>query len=334
MTFEELMEMSAQYDAGKGDTKVMPKDCGFKEGRFGIKTPMGTAVYQVEDWALTQMAQKLDIPIKYLRKCPPTLQSTNLNHWLGALVGTRNDKEILVRTHNDRVRAFLSNIYTTFPNTRILEFLDAAVDTDYQLARPVITRDDTFIRVVIRDKQGPGGNWGHGIYVHNGETGRTGLTIAPFIMRTSCTNSTIWDRQAWKVRHAYYGVRELQATFNIELNKALGASFEMVEMVAQAEMDRIPKFSEVLNKLAEKHKFNDDQKNLFILGTEKQETRMGIVNGLTFMSQHQKDPNEVYNIEALAGAILAGEQSLFGRAARQVNEEQLEPTANGHHFVR
>ena len=50
-------------------------------------------------------------------------------------------------------------------------------------------------------------------------------------------------------------------------------------------------------------------------GTENQQTKAGIVNGITFAAQKVEDPDKRADMEVLGGRILCGPDTIFGRAA-------------------
>ena len=324
MNIQDMIERSKIYDESKYDFKVKPSDSGFRDGLFVVKGDMGNTPYTVEDSALGQIANNLDIPIKYLKKCPSQLQDTNLNHWLWSQRGQyRKDRPLFVRTHEDRVRAFLSEAYAPISNTEILQIVhEFTDDIDYKLLRPNIDRDSMFLRVVVRDNVG-NGNYGFGFYTHNGETGNRTVMISPFIMRTSCTNSTVWEKESLKLRHAWHSPAYLRASIKEYIGKALHKSMEMVEMAVQAETEEIPNIKDVLKSIVKKYKLSDDNSAFLHRGTENEATRMGVVNGITFMSQQLSDPDEAIKFESLAGRILVGDESLFGVASRRYQLQEV-----------
>lgn len=308
-TLEQLIERSETFDQNKHDFKVKPSEAGFQGGRFVTTSMFGQRTYySVEDYALGQAATHLNVPVGYLRRCPTQLQDTNLNHWLWSQRGERGkDRPWLIRTDSDRVRSFLSDVYAPIGNTDILTIASELLQqNNYKLIRPNLTRDDLHLRVVVIDDVGPDGNYGLGAYIQNGEIGNRMLSVAPFLMRTSCTNSTVWMKHAWEQRHAHVSTAYLRASLKEHLGRAFAVADTMLENVIKAEEDRIPDLNKVIKELAAKHKLSDDQRTLIQLGSENNWSRMGLVNGLTFMAQRLDDYDEELKIEALAGEILGG----------------------------
>lgn len=81
--------------------------------------------YTVSPIAFNQICQKLDIPIPYLKRCPPGLQVTNLNHWLERYSYKHSPHILFVRTRDTgMVRAFLSNRYYPVDNIEIAKSIN------------------------------------------------------------------------------------------------------------------------------------------------------------------------------------------------------------------
>jgi len=59
------------------------------------------------------------------------------------------------------------------------------------------------------------------------------------------------------------------------------------------------------------------------MGSEGQETRMGLVNGISFAAHHLGSADDANRMEALAGAILVNPDSLFGHIIHQEEHAEL-----------
>lgn len=290
-TLETLIQQSQKYDELKHDLKLRPGSVRFDDGRFVVPGPMGDTGYFVEDWAFGQMAQKLNVPTQYARRCPPNLIDANFNHWPKAAGSDhKTNKPMLVRTSGDNVRAFLSHAYRPVGNTELLEMVaEMMIHASYRLLRPDLGRDGLHLRVLVLENTGPDNNYGFGAYLHNGETGNRGLKVAPFMMRTSCTNSTVWGKQAVNIRHAWHGLEWIRGSVKKALGEAFKCGSEMIDAVLKAESEQIEDLDIVIAKLAKRHGMTDRERSLVMLGTEGFTTRMGVVNGLTNMSQQLDD---------------------------------------------
>ena len=80
----------------------------------------------------------------------------------------------------------------------------------------------------------------------------------------------------------------------------------MYKQVLQAEEERLPSITEFINGLAEENSWNDHVRDTILLGTEGEQTRMGVVNGLSFAAHSAENVNDDVRqmLELLSGKVL------------------------------
>lgn len=201
-------------------------------GPDGVTMTSGT--YAVNDIANAGIADKLGIPVAYLRKLAteaPDLYDDNVNGWLA-----RTDRRFLIRalrTNPDPtgaiggadgvVRAFLSDRYSRIDN---LDVLLAALEgvresgAQIQVDGCDLTDRRMYVRVYSPDIQAqapqllanyrspfdsrPGSElpvvWG-GFVITNSETGCGAFTIAPRLVVQVCRNGMVLDHEAMRRTH-------------------------------------------------------------------------------------------------------------------------------------
>ena len=139
--------------------------------------------------AQCSIANRLGIPINYLRKCPPDIQAINLNYWL---TKERNE-ELFFRFDGEEIRAIFTPKYKPVDNVEILENL---LSLGYNLDSEVQCHlDAEFMVLNILDGDNTfsvnGDRFSPGISVSNSEVGLASLSIAAFVLRLVCTNGAI-----------------------------------------------------------------------------------------------------------------------------------------------
>jgi hypothetical protein len=139
--------------------------------------------------AQQSIANRLGIPIHYLRKCPPDIQRSNINYWLAR---EKND-ELFFRFDGEKVRAIFTPRYTPTDNIDVLEKIRAL---DYPMTTKVqCSMDDEFMMVNIPDDRETfsidGNRMTPGISISNSEVGLAALSISAFVLRLVCTNGMI-----------------------------------------------------------------------------------------------------------------------------------------------
>ena len=139
--------------------------------------------------AQQSVANRLGIPIQYLRKCPSEIQKLNMNYW----IEKERNEELFFRFDGDDVRAIFTPRYIPTDNVEVLEKLNTlgyAHETQVQSSL-----DDNFMMVNIPDGQKSysinGDRMTPGISVSNSEVGLASLSISAFVLRLKCTNGMI-----------------------------------------------------------------------------------------------------------------------------------------------
>jgi hypothetical protein len=139
--------------------------------------------------AQQSIANRLGIPILYLKKCPPEVQAYNMNHWIKE---EKND-QLFLRFDGDEVRAVFTPKYQPIDNFEVLERLDSL---GYPSETPVQCHlDGNFMSLSILDGKQTfslnGDRITPGVSVSNSEVGLACLSIAAFFLRLICTNGLV-----------------------------------------------------------------------------------------------------------------------------------------------
>jgi hypothetical protein len=203
-------------------------------GPDGVTMTEGT--YAINDIAQTGIADKLGIPVAYLRKMAaefPELYDDNVNGWLA-----RTDRRFLIRALRTAsptqttpygpglegtVRAFLSDRYLRLDNLDLLMAALEGVQTagaNIQIDGCDLTDRRMYVRVYSPDVQAiapellrnykspfdgrPGSDlpvvWG-GFIIRNSETGSGAFNISPRLMVQVCKNGMIMENTGFRRTH-------------------------------------------------------------------------------------------------------------------------------------
>jgi hypothetical protein len=168
------------------DHLVPVKDIAF-DSLESIK--ISNEVHPMRPIAQQSIANRLGIPIQYLRKCPPEVQAYNMNHW----IKEEKNEQLFVRFDGEEVRAVFTPRYQPIDNFEVLERLDSL---GYPSETPVQCHlDSEFMNLSILDGKQTfslnGDRITPGISVSNSEVGLACLSIVAFLLRLICTNGLI-----------------------------------------------------------------------------------------------------------------------------------------------
>jgi hypothetical protein len=253
--------------------------------------------------AQQSIANRLGIPIQYLRKCPSSVQAYNLNHW----IKQEKNEKLFFRFDANEVRAIFTPRYQPIDNFEVLVRLD---DLGYSHETPVQCHLDSEFMVISIPDGGKtftvnGSKMTPGVSVSNSEVGLACLSIAAFFLRLICTNGLIAKTEV----HASYKHVSLKIfkEFPQVLKKV------SLELAKKREQLRISTESTVDNPAVTMEKFNREfqlnkpEKEAVEWGWSREQgyTMFHVVNAYTRASQFEGLPAESsYRLQKVGGMIL------------------------------
>ena len=253
--------------------------------------------------AQQSIANRLGIPITYLRKCPADIQRMNIDYWLAK----EKNEELLFRFDGEKVRAIFTPRYVPTDNIDVLETirkLDYPMDMKVQCSL-----DDEFMMVNIPDDRDTfsinGQKMTPGISISNSEVGLAALSISAFVMRLVCTNGMISKTE---VTASY---RHISTKILDEFPQVMSNVGQ--ELGRQKNLFRLSLESKVTDPASTINSFNRQ----FQLGKEETEavdwaiplehgdTMFHVVNIYTRAAQYKALPaDSAYKLQKVGGAIL------------------------------
>jgi len=299
-TLERVSARVDQLSENCTDHLVPIKDIAF-DSLESIK--ISNEIHPMRPIAQQSIANRLGIPIQYLRKCPPEVQAYNMNHW----IKEEKNEQLFVRFDGEEVRAVFTPKYKPIDNFEVLERLDSL---GYPSETPVQCHlDPEFMSLSILDGKQTfslnGDRITPGISVSNSEVGLACLSIAAFLLRLICTNGLIAKTEV----HASY------KHVSLKVFKEFPKVVENVglELARKREQLRISTESMVDNPTATMENFNRQfqlnkaEKEAVEWGwsREKGYTMFSLVNAYTRASQFEGlSAESSYRLQRTGGMIL------------------------------
>ncbi|HMN10968.1 MAG TPA: hypothetical protein PKD55_01435 [Bellilinea sp.] len=329
---EELIETSRRYDMNKHDHTVRARDLEFQsDGTIQVPNSFFGAVQPLEStrWAFGQLASKLGptvygkgstktLPTDYLMAVDPDLMATNMNRHL-----SQSEQTYMVRAYGNQARAIVDSKFPTISNTEILEIVDKILEEerinfpDINIIRPYVSADDLNFKIIVRNVSTQTGDYGHGVYVGNGEIGNRRLRVWEAIQRHSCTNSIVRGTDGVSIDQVHRGsASHLRILLKSTLVQALRASGELLDQMLKADEEEIPSFTDVIAGLTKEYGWTDEVHDAILVGTEGRETRGGLIAGVSYAAHRTQEGNDMVDLEILAGKLLSVRGTVFDRLAR------------------
>jgi hypothetical protein len=220
-TGKTLSQLAAEIERQQGakrDLVASTKDIVMladpSDPKAPIELSVGTEEFGVNDLAHDQIGNYVGIPSKYydrMRAEAPHLLAQNVNTWIEQTPGTR-----LIRTLDNRTRAFLSDAYRPLENVDLAEaVLPVLVDLKVEVISCEITERRLYLKVVDKriNRDIPMGarmgDGSHNIFdtcvpamvISNSEVGSGALSIETAIWTKACTNLAVFASDSMKRRH-------------------------------------------------------------------------------------------------------------------------------------
>lgn len=232
-TLSKVMERVENMSRNHADHYIVVKDITFQD----LKTiRIGDETHRLRPVAQQSIANRLGIPIQYLRKCPEDIQALNMNHW----IRHEKNEELFFRFDGNHVRAVFTPRYIPTDNLEVLQKLDG-IGYDPE-TRVQCSLDDEFMSLSIPDGnqtfQVNGERMTPGISVSNSEVGLASLSIAAFMLRLICTNGMISKTEvSASYRHVSAKIlSELPGVFS-NVSQELGRQKEQIRLSLESKVD-------------------------------------------------------------------------------------------------
>lgn len=342
----QLKKIARKRDEGKRD-KIVPVEKIWMDSAGDIK--IGDDDYRITDHALGQIVQKLaSLNDKsssgwkgYFKACEPTLRAKNFNNWKQKYLEEEDDSddEWLIRLKDDIIRGVLSDRYSVFDNTDVINVVSDNIDlTKMELKGAHLSRDNMHVRFVRRDlKEGSGkdalfAGWN----LSNGEVGSSSIKVDFLIYQLICTNGMMGLREygeLFRQRHA--GIKRhdlvagLEEAVTIDRDKAV-ASLEKLERLKGKYVDY--DINTIFKAIIDNHKpINEtvtkgaaeriDNYNRYT--STLQPDKYSIISSITETARDYYKGDKRYDIEKEAGKLLDDNSVLDRNLDNYITEEDI-----------
>jgi len=293
---ERVETMSKNHD----DQFIKVKDISFED----LATiNIGDDAHILRPIAQQSIANRLGIPIQYLRRCPEDIQALNMNHW----IRKETHEELFFRFDGNDVRAVFTPRYIPTDNLEVLQKLDAL---DYDPDTKVqCSLDDEFMSLSIPDGnqtfQVNGERMTPGISVSNSEVGLASLSIAAFMLRLICTNGMISKTEvSASYRHVSAKIlSELPGVFG-NISQELGRQKEQISLSLKS---KVKNPESTISSFNHQFQLNKEEKEAvgWALPIEYGYTMFHVVNVYTKAAQFKELPAvSSFQLQKVGGMIL------------------------------
>lgn len=317
MKLENLIEELERQKPLKWDKKVnsaqIEMHSAGDQGMFQIKGN-GKNAFSITKPCHNQIAEKLDIPLKYYNKMEseaPDLLVENVNTWLH-----KTDKDFFIRGLGDSVRAFLSDRY------RVIDHLDILYCSLNELQAHEAEIEDCYLSEIEmnikvksltlkdfvrhKDDQIVGG-----LFFTNSETGHKALRVEPRLFRVKCSNGMIVEEFVTREVHLGNEGELYDEIIYLSVRKSIRELFgrfgEITQTLREATEIKINNPQKVINNVVEQYRLSEAQKEsiLIAFGAEPEYDKYGIANAVAQAAQKEETWEKSVELERVGGNLIS-----------------------------
>jgi hypothetical protein len=323
----DIFKQIVEDDKNKFDTNLVAKNLRMdSQGLIHDQADVFGKPFQLTDWATTQLASKVGIPVRYFKNCPPELQAENFNYW-----AEKQDTSWLLRGRdlgdgNRLARAILSaEHYSKIDNGHIVEILQKILGngekTGYGINMWHLDDGGFHLRVTFDDlaknigtlKDGTPDTHKVGLHIINSEVGKRSISIAPMVYRLVCTNGLMaWrnDGEIFTQRHVHLKEHEIYGRVAEAIGGALKAGNDIVEELIMAKQTAIINPLDIIAELAQEKQYSRALTDSLSLSYAANQAQTGsnvfsLVQAITETAQQASHPDTRIELERDAGRLMA-----------------------------
>lgn len=296
---------------------------------MGMDSDVGGLIYKPDDspafrhsgmtrYAMSQLCNKLGIPIRYLEKCIDNgmieLAAENVNEWLSDY-----NKNLFIREYDGKIRGVLSDRYMTLDTPNIMEVISSVVDSSEYSTKGFFLSPERFHARIVQNTMMniAGEDLFAGIQIDSSDVGRSTLQVRFLIFKQVCTNGLCISKGGgvlFEQRHIGISIDEFYSSFKESMSRIPTLMQYSAELVNVARKDdgkfNVAHFSEsemkdFTERMKLKTRLSDESMTKVIsMMTEKYTpTRWGLINSITEVAQDFTLERRV-ELEKIAGDIL------------------------------
>ena len=280
--------------------------------------PSGSRNVGMTRYAMSQLCNKLGIPIRYLEKCFDAgmidLASENVNAWLAEY-----NKNLFIREYNGKIRGVLSDRYMTLDTPNIMEVISSVVDSSNYSTKGYFLSPERFHARIVQDEMMniAGEDLFAGIQIDSSDVGRSTLQVRFMIFKQVCTNGLCISKGGgvlFEQKHIGISIDEFYRSFKDSMSRIPVLMENVTDLIEEARREdgkfNVAHFDEsqmkdFVERMKLKTRLSDESMTKVIsMMTEKYTpTRWGLINSITEVAQDFTLERRV-ELEKIAGDLL------------------------------
>jgi hypothetical protein len=323
MKLQSLIEELEKQKALKWDNKLRMSELEMgMDGNRPFLRIQGEKTALITHPCHDQIAEKLEIPLKYYRKMEeeaPELLAENVNTWL-----KKKGKDVFLRCLGDSARALLGGRYRVIDHLDVLYCsLNELRAHEAEIENCFLSETEMNIKVksqklkdFVKEKDDL---MVGGIFISNSETGHKALRIEPRLFRVKCSNGMILEELVHREIHIGIGDdiedEMLYLTLRRSIREVFSSFGELIMCLRGSTEILIRNLLNVVQNVVEEYKLSEVQKSniLMAFGAEPEYDQYGIANAVSLAAQKEETWEKSVELERIGGRLITLPPEEFNR---------------------
>jgi hypothetical protein len=305
-----MIDASIAIDESKVDFhNVFPASVQFLENRTVV---VDSVPLRPTQWSMAQLYSKIGykdykhhaFPAPFMDAQPGFLWASIMKYWVSGC----EDRNWLIRSFGkDQLRAVLSNQYAIVDNTWCLQTAQEALDgIQFEITNHVLMQDACRLSIAVKTVEATEPNrknmYKIGFDTGTGEIGNRRLYVRPFVQRTSCVNSILFD-EVFIVSHRG-NEQYLKSRYIEAVCQAIASSDSCLDRMLKSVNYPIRDIHKTIEKMSKEHHWSSTVTNDVLVGMEGSVTLFGLVNGISYAAGLVDNVDEQYEMQCISGGLL------------------------------
>lgn len=251
------------------------------------------------DHSFSQLCNTLNIPTRYMLRCPRNLVETNLNYW----INKKQNKEYLIRTKNSIVRAILSKNYVIINNKDLFNFLIKILQSPSVQENFIHSFYLSWAECIIEfalDIEIDKLHTNIGLIFINSEVGTHAVEVYPSIM---CAGGSYIPDIRYYQKHLYATKNTIFNELKLTVSNILKKGPEIINTFNESEDISID-ISEIIEHLSLKYDVRKKDEDIITDKIGGSKNLKDVVIGLGKASEQIEDTERKFEIKRIAGKLL------------------------------
>lgn len=351
-TLHDLTQLVTELDRrtqAKNDFVISTTKIGFEQvgeddnKKIALNIP-GHGYFDIDDHTHNQIASRIGVPVKYYKRMlhdAPELLMDNVQHWF-----TNSPEQRMIRTLDQKARAFLSDRYKRIDNELIAQAaLPAITENEHAVVLSSgITDKKLYIKALFPNLEAEvlkGDIVRPGVIISNSEIGSGSFQVQSFFYRDFCTNGCVFGREdAFTMKRTHLGGRLIEGVAHqiftdesleaddkammLQIRDAIGAASDedlfhsMVDKLREStEGEKIINPEDSIELLSKTYGLNENERGqaLINLIEDKDYSKWGALNAITKVANEAESYDRASELESIGGKILELQMRDWNRIA-------------------